>query len=267
MRSIPGRATGGWWADSAQVDHTFRPPAQPLKSSASSSGGRPGGATALLTAQAWLVPGRDHMVGPLDYDQRRAASWSKGLRAQPVIKLTWTHRTTPRCEESRPHQGDRPADVGAAHLRSLEVLPVIFDLAEEGRAAARDPRCARCPAAGCGGTSTASPRSTTPPGARTGASPPTRRPTSASTLRAALIFDAHWFMIAETQEGGTAAVRSRSGHQSGPQAHGRPAAADRLVALPAAQADHGPAAVGFLGVKPESSTPAWRRRCTSSTST
>ena len=81
-----------------------------------------------------------------------------------------------------------------------QIVPVIFKLADERRAAPRHHACGTCRAARCGRHRTASPRSTTRPGARTGASCPTTKQDAgrhyAEELQ--LVFDRDWFMVAET---------------------------------------------------------------------
>ena len=81
----------------------------------------------------------------------------------------------------RAREGDGPLHVGALRARPRKVLPILPSspsrLATEH--GVTDP--ARCPAATCAATSTTSPRSTTRPGRRTGASSPTRRRTSTPT--------------------------------------------------------------------------------------
>ena len=90
-------------------------------------------------------------------------------------------------EVDRPRQG-AAGDLGARR---------------EGCRASTGSACARCAAASCAKTWTPSPRSTTPPGRRTGTSCRTPRRTStryAQELQ--LVFDKHWFMIAERKTRG-----------------------------------------------------------------
>ena len=134
-----------------------------------------------------------------------------------------------------------------------KILPVIFELAEQARAAPRHPL-----------------RKMTRRSLRRdldrfaevynaawsenwGFSPYSKADLDAYAQEMQLVFDPHWFMVAETAEGETVGGRDHGPrHQPGAEADERPAAAARLVALPAPRRKiMDRVRVGFLGVKPE----------------
>ena len=156
--------------------------------------------------------GRDHMIGPMDFTiNDESGVHDRGLRARADDQAALAPALLPAAlRGGRARQGDGPADVGARDLRPREDAADHLQARRAGRAAPRHHASARCRGARCGATWTASPRSTTRPGARTGASRRTRRrDLDAYAQEMQLVFDPHWFMVAETA-GGRDGRRSRS---------------------------------------------------------
>ena len=227
----------------------------------------------LLEAGAtWLrAHGRDRMIGPMDFTMNdECGVLIEGFERMPFIKQPW----------HPPYYAARCEEAGLAKAMDLlmyelvisdrsKILPVVFKLAERGRAAPRDHDPAHDTALAAAATWTASPRSTTRPGARTGASCPySERDLDVYAQEMQLVFDRNWFMVAETADGRDGGDRDHDpGHQPGADEDEGAAAAVGLVALPA----QGGSSTGFGSASsassPRTSTRASRRRCTSSTST
>ena len=118
------------------------------------------------------------------HDQRRERRDDRGLRARADDQAALAPALLPAAlRGGRADQGDGPPDVGARHLRPRAHAADHLQARRADRGAPRRASCARCRGARCGATWTASPTSTTRPGARTGASPRTRRRTSTTTPR------------------------------------------------------------------------------------
>jgi hypothetical protein len=86
--------------------------------------------------------------------------------------------------------------VGAAHLRSREDRPAIFELAAQV-----EPKhgitIRKMSRRGCGATSRCSARSTTTPGSATGLRPYSQKDLDNYAQEMQLVFDRDWFMVAE----------------------------------------------------------------------
>ncbi len=140
----------------------------------------------LEAAERWLRgKGRDHMVGPMDFTMNdESGVLIEGFEREPMIKQpwhppyyaqrlrggrAWPRRSTCSC-------GSCTSPTARRCCRSSSSSP-----RRSSRATAS--ASARCRGARCARTWTASPTSTTRPGARTGASRPTARPTSTPTRR------------------------------------------------------------------------------------
>ena len=142
---------------------------------------------ALLDAAAgWLREhGRDHAIGPMDFTMNdESGVMIEGFERAPMIKQPWHPPYYQRlCEQAGL---EKAMDLFMWELVISDrerMLPVIFKLADDveprhGITPAQDD-----PALAARATWTASPTSTTPPGARTGASPRTARRTSTRSPR------------------------------------------------------------------------------------
>ena len=163
--------------------------------------------------------GRDHMVGPMDFTMNdESGVMIEGFEREPMIQQPW----------HPPYYQRRCEEAGLAKAMDLlmweldisdreQMLPIIFKLAEqlEERHGVHAPQDVAALAAQA--TWTASPRSTTRPGARTGASRrTTKKDLDAYAQEMQLVFDPHWFMVAETPEGETVGGRDHGArHQPG----------------------------------------------------
>ena len=129
--------------------------------------------------------GRDRMVGPMDFTMNdESGVLVEGFEREPLVKQPW----------HPPYYARRLEEAGMAKAMDLfmweleisdreKMRPILFELAADGRAQARRPPAQDVASGACARRWTASPRSTTPPGARTGTSGPTRRPTSTCSRR------------------------------------------------------------------------------------
>src|ERR687893_1136856 len=163
----------------------------------------------LGAAEGWLrSKGRDHMVGPMDFTMNdESGVMIEGFERVPMIKQPW----------HPPYYAARAEEAGLGKARDLlmwelqiadreKMLPVIFKLADEveprhgirlrkmsRRSLRRDmDRFAEVYNAAWS--------------ENWGFSPYSKKDLDAYTQELHLVFDPHWFMVAETAEGDTAAV-------------------------------------------------------------
>jgi hypothetical protein len=143
----------------------------------------------------------------------------EGFEREPMIKQPWhPPYYAARCEEAGTDQGDRPADVELHISDRSRILPVVFKLAEElePRHGIRVRQMSR-----------RSLRSDMDRFADVynsawsenwGFVPYSKTDLDAYTQELHLVFDHHWFMVAETAAGETVGVAiTGAGHQPGAQ--------------------------------------------------
>ena len=230
----------------------------------------PAGAAGRRRGLAARARARPHDRADGLHDQRRERRADRGLRARADDQAALAPALLRGAlRGGRAREGDGPVDVGARHLRPREDPPGRLRARRAGRAQARraDPQDDAALAARA--TWTASPTSTTRPGARTGASRRTPRRTSTTTRRSCSSSSTRrWFMVAEKDGETVGGGHHRARHQPGPAQDERAPAALRLVALPAPAQDHRPLPRRLP--RRQARVPAhraWPPRCTSSTST
>jgi hypothetical protein len=163
----------------------------------------------LRTAEQWLLTkGRDHMVGPMDFTMNdESGVMIEGFERTPLIKQPW----------HPPYYAQRVEEAGLEKAMDLlmwelqisdreKMLPIIFKLADEveprhgirvrkmsRRSLRRDmDRFAEVYNSAWS--------------ENWGFSPYSKRDLDAYSQELHLVFDEHWFMVAETSEGETAAV-------------------------------------------------------------
>jgi hypothetical protein len=163
----------------------------------------------LEAAERWLLSkGRDHMVGPMDFTMNdESGVMIEGFERAPLIKQPW----------HPPYYAQRAQEAGLAKAMDLlmweleisdreKMLPIIFKLADEveprhgirlrkmsRRSLRRDmDRFAEVYNSAWS--------------ENWGFSPYSKRDLDAYTRELHLVFDSHWFMVAETADGETAAV-------------------------------------------------------------
>jgi hypothetical protein len=163
----------------------------------------------LRTAEQWLLSkGRDHMVGPMDFTMNdESGVMIEGFERTPLIKQPW----------HPPYYAQRVEEAGLEKAMDLlmwelqisdreKMLPIIFKLADEveprhgirvrkmsRRSLRRDmDRFAEVYNSAWS--------------ENWGFSPYSKRDLDAYSQELHLVFDEHWFMVAETSEGETAAV-------------------------------------------------------------
>ena len=154
-------------------------------------------------ASGWLRErGRERMLGPMDFTMNdECGILIEGFDEPSMILEPWhPPYYSQRLEAARARQGDRPADVGAVARQAQggqRVSPADPRRGGEVAGGGRR-RCGRCESATWRPRSGASWRSTTRPGATTGASSRSPRPRSefqAKNLKPVL--DENWAMMAE----------------------------------------------------------------------
>ena len=214
----------------------------------------------------------ERMVGPADFTMNdESGILIEGFELRPMIRQPWH---PPYYQQLVERAGMTKAmDLLMWNLEVTDrdkVLPVIWELADEGSRPSTASACARCAAASCAKTWTPSPRSTTRRGRELGLrallqeGPRRLRPGAAARLRQALVHDRRARRHRRGRGHGDHGPRP----QPGAREDERPAAAVRLVALPATRASIiDRVRVGFLGVKPEYQHTGVAARSTPSTST
>ena len=199
---------------------------------------------------------RPSCSGPMDFTMNdESGVLVEGFDREPMIKQPW-----------HPPYYQRALRGGRASRRQVDLLmweldisdrekllPVLFELAEQARARARrhDPQdVAALAAQGHGPLRRGLQRGL---GAQLGLRALLRRPTSTSYAQELqLVFDAPWFMVAETGRRDRRDRDHRPRRQPGAQADERAPAALRLVDVPAQEARSSTAAASASsGVKPE----------------
>ena len=216
----------------------------------------------LESAEGWLrAHGRDHMIGPMDFTiNDESGVMIEGFEREPMIKQPW----------HPPYYQRRCEEAGLAKAMDLlmweldisdrdHMLPIIFELAEQieerhgvvlrkmsRRTLRRDmDRFAEVYNEAWS--------------ENWGFSPYSKEDLDHYAQEMQLVFDPHWFMVAETKEGETVGGGDhRPRHQPGAQEDERAAAAARLAALPAPQQDHRPRARRLP--RRQAVLPAHRRR-------
>jgi hypothetical protein len=163
----------------------------------------------LAAAEAWLLSrGRDHMVGPMDFTMNdESGVMIEGFERVPMIKQPWH---PPYYRQRAEEAGlDKAMDLLMWELQISDrekMLPIIFKLADdvEPRHGIRLRKMSR-----------RSLRKDMDRFAEVynsawsenwGFSPYSKKDLDAYTQELHLVFDHHWFMVAETAEGETAAV-------------------------------------------------------------
>ncbi len=163
----------------------------------------------LDAAERWLLSrGRDHMIGPMDFTMNdESGVMIEGFDRVPLVKQPWHPAYyAERAEEA----GLRKAmDLLMWELQISDrekILPVIFKLADEveprhgitlRKMSRRSLRKDMDRFAGVYNSAWSE---------NWGFSPYSKRDLDAYTQELQLVFDRHWFMVAETAEGETAAV-------------------------------------------------------------
>ena len=203
----------------------------------------------LEAAAAWLrAHGRDRMIGPMDFTMNdESGVLIEGFEREPMIKQPWHPPYYQRLlRGGRAGQGDGPASCGSSRSpTATKILPIIFKLAEQV-----EPRHGITILRKMSRRSLRKRHGPLRRGLQRGLERELglRRPTRKKDLDAyaqemQLVFDRNWFMVAETRRGRDGGGRDHGArHQPGAREDERPAAAARLVALPAQGQDHRPRA-------------------------
>ena len=209
----------------------------------------------------------DRIVGPMDFTQNdeigilwRASSAADGPPALASALL-------PRAAGGAGLAKEVDLFMWELHISGKEkVLPVIWELADKLESE-HGIRLRRMRRRSLRRTSTSSARSTTRPGRGTGASCPSPRPTSTPTPRSCTWCSTptgSWWPSATNGRGRGGGDHSPDMNQVQKRMNGRLLPLGWLVPAPQ---DHQRCRVGFLGSGASTSTRAWRRPSTRSTST
>ena len=151
--------------------------------------------------------GRDLMVGPMDFSMNdESGVLIEGYERPAMVRQPWHLPYYQELCEAAGLEKAMDLFMWQLHISGRDkVMPIIWDLAEqlEPKHGIRIRKMSR---RHLRASSTPSPRSTTRPGRATGASCPTRRPTSTPTRRSSSCPDKNWFMVAEDAGGKTIGI-------------------------------------------------------------